>query len=126
MPITLCALIVALLVGLFAPAPELFYGIPLFFILILGGTLLLLSTLFLNLFPFLPFARLEQKLIPNLMHVLRDDFIIRWGSLGLFLFCFLYFVFAILGLDFSPLYQKGLLLGWIVSFGFCLDLLRLQ
>ncbi len=126
MPLTICSLIAALLVGFFAPAPELFYGAPLFFILTLGGALLLLATLFLNLFPFTSFVRLEQTLIPNLIHVLRDDFVIRWSSLGLFLFCFLYFVFAVLGLDFPPTYQKGVLLGWILSFGFCLDLLRIQ
>lgn len=124
MLITLCAIAIAILMELFTPTALTFHPLYLIALMLTGGTLIFLGTIFLNTLILNPLNQLEQKLIPNLMNLLRHNFPLRLGRFLLFLFPLLSFVCVAILLAVDVPYQKWLFLGWIVTFGLSLDVLR--
>lgn len=124
MLITLCAIAIAILMEMFTPTALTFHPLYLIALMLTGGTLIFLGTIFLNTLILSPLNQLEQKLIPNLMNLLRHNFPLRLGRFLLFLFPLLSFVCVAILLAVDVPYQKWLFLGWIVAFGLSLDVLR--
>ncbi len=124
MLITICAIIIAVLMELFTPTALTFHPLYLIALMLTGGTLIFLGTIFINTSILSPLGRLEQKLIPNLMNLLRHNIPLRLARFFLFLFPLLSFIGVAILLAVDIPYQKWLFLGWIIAFGLALDLLR--
>lgn len=125
MLITICAILISLLFVFFAPQGlniEMFY---LTIIILAGGSLIFFGTLFLNAMVLIPLQNLEQKLIPDLMNLVRGDRPLRIGRFILFLFAFISFASAALFFHMQNAEYKGwLFLIWLIFFGIALDVLR--
>lgn len=97
----------------------------LFLVFMTAGSIILLSAIYLKGSILAPIEHLEQKLIPNLMSLLR-----HWSSLSLcqfilFLFPLASFIMAAFLSKFeSHPYFEWLFLGWIILLGASLDSLR--
>lgn len=124
MLISLCAVAIALLLEFFTPLTPAFNPLYLVPLLLVGGTAILLATLFLTISVLNPLEHLEQKLVPNVMELVRRDFPLALGRFFLFLFPLLSYAAVAALLLLEVPYQKWILLGWIVAFGISLDLLR--
>lgn len=125
MLITICAILVSLFMVFFFPVPIDFEAIYLTVIMLVGGTSILLVTIFLNTFILIPFEYLEQKLIPNLTDIVRRDTPLRFGRIYLFLFVLItYLCVAFVSRIQDVRYQDWFFLAWLVCFGVALDILR--
>ena len=90
----------------------------------LVGTAILIMFPLLNSFYLLPLQRLEERLIPRLFELYRQDKILNVSRFFVFLFSFFSFLLAgafwFLDLPFKPIF----LAIWIVAFGIALDFIR--
>lgn len=126
MLITIFAVISAFLIGFFMTSAMIDANLHLIFALILTMSgAVLLGSLFLNTTILNSFETLEQKLVPNIITLVRQDRLLHLGRLLLFLFVFISIVYLIL----MPLirnleYQDWFLAGWVVFLGIALDILR--
>lgn len=99
-------------------------AIPLAIAMGTGSSLILFLTAYFNTYILGPLERLEQKLIPNLVHLYREDKILALGRLLLFLFPILSLMCITL-LLIPTIDQKNLLFViWMIVFGAAIDLLR--
>lgn len=125
MIVTLCSLIIAFVMGYLTPVAIDFDAHDLSIIMLAGGTSVLLASIFLISIVLIPLEHLEQKLIPNLMGLVRRDKAIRLGRIYLFLFAFLsYICVAFVSRIKDVTYQDWFFLAWLVLFGISLDILR--
>lgn len=125
MLVTLCSLIIALVMGYLTPVAIDFDAQTLSMIMLVGGTAILLAAVFLITVVLIPFQRLEQKLIPNLMEIVRRDKALRIGRLYLFLFPLISFICVAFVARIKEVhYQDWFFLGWLVLFGISLDIIR--
>ena len=123
MLITILAGLIALALIFFAPPITSFTLIILIGLIVLGGTIILLVSLLLNVLILGPLEKLEQRLIPNLMELVRLDKPLKVGRFFLFLFpLFSYACAILLSYDFI-IYREWIVGAWVVAFGFSLDLL---
>ncbi len=119
-------LIAAILVGLFTFFGFTDFSFPLFSIgMLAAGIAIFVGECLLYSLTLSPLATLEENTIPHLMRIVRRNFLSHMGNFLLFLFVFI----SIVGSSFlsviqDPQLKHGLMLGWIVFFGFALDLLR--
>ncbi len=125
MLITLCALLISALL-MFLVHPEI--NVDVFYltvIMLVGGTAVLMGTIFLYTFILIPLEHLEQKLIPNLMSLVRQDIPLRVGRILLFLFTLISYVgVALVSRLHNVVYQDWLFFGWLIFFGLALDIFR--
>lgn len=122
--ITICAILVSLSMIFFFP-PIHFDTIYLTLVMLVGGTSVFFTTLFLNTFILMPFEYLEQKLIPNLTEIVRRDAPLNLGRLYLFLFILITFLcVAFISRIQDASYQDWFFLAWLVCFAISLDVLR--
>lgn len=125
MLITLCALIISFSLVYFLPPGIDFDALYLTVIILVGGTSVFLGTVFLNTFILIPLEYLEQKLVPNLMTLVRRDPPLRIGRTILYLFSLIsFFCVAIVSRIQDVNYQDWFFLIWIVLFGIALDVFR--
>lgn len=124
MLITLCALIIALAIEFFLPLAMNFTPLLLSIWMVVGGAVILLSNLLIYTSILTPAAKLEQKLIPNLMHLLVQNRLLYFSRLFLFLFPLLSFAGATLLTSLDAPFQNKIFLLWIVLLGLSLDLLQ--
>lgn len=125
MLITIFATLIAIVMAFLTPPPLDFEGFHLAIIILVGGTAVFLGTVFLNTFILMPLQYLEQKLIPNLMDLVRRDKRLRIGRLILFLFTLVsYISVAFVSLIQNVHYQDWFFLAWLVLFGVALDVFR--
>jgi hypothetical protein len=124
MLISLCAVIIAVLLEFFTPLNHTFDPLYLVPLLLVGGTTVLLATLFLMISVLNPLEHLEQKLVPNVIELVRRDSPLALSRFFLFLFPFLSYTAVVASLLLEVPHQKWLLLGWIVALGISLGLLR--
>lgn len=123
--VTLCSLIFAFVMGYATPLAIDFDANDLSVIMLVGGTAVFLSTVFLITFVSIPFENLEQKLIPNLLELIRKDKALRLGRIYLFSFPLLsYICVAFVSRIKDVQYQDWLFLAWLVFFGISLDMIR--
>ncbi|MDP1879802.1 MAG: hypothetical protein Q8K60_02535 [Parachlamydiaceae bacterium] len=123
MIITVFSIILAVLLEIMTPVSltvNTFYVAPL---MITGGTFILLSAVVLQTLILTPLGFLEQKLVPNLMEIIRLDRPLYYGRLILFAFPLISYASAVLVLE-NIRYQNWLFLVWLVFFGISLDLIR--
>lgn len=123
MLISICALIIALAIE-FMPFALSFNPLFLSILMVASGSLILLGALYLNTSVLTPLSKLEQKLIPNLMELLRHNRLLYLGRLFLYLFPLLFFIAGAVFTQLDATYQHHVFLGWIVLLGISLDLLR--
>lgn len=92
-------------------------------LMIIGGTVILLLSAYINTSILQPLNKLELKLIPNLVDTYRHDIPLRFIKIGLFAFAFLSFLMgtALLSLDVS--HRLWIMWAWIILFAMALDLL---
>jgi hypothetical protein len=125
MVMTICAILIALLMGFFTPVVIDFDALYLTIIMLVGGTSTFLAAVFLNTMVLIPLERLEQKLIPNLMELVRRDRPLALGRFYLFLFSLVSMIcVAFVSRIQEVKYQDWFFLGWLVFFGGALDVLR--
>lgn len=125
MLITLFSLIVAIVMGWFTPVPIDFNDQLISTIMLTGGTAILLAAVYLNTNILIPFEKLEQNLIPNLMELIRRDKILGLGRLYLFLFPLIsYICVGFVDRIKDVIHQDWFFLAWIVLFGLCIDTIR--
>lgn len=122
---TLLAIIIAIIMVLLTPPAINFDAIHLTFTILVGGTSVFLAAAFLYTFILMPLGSLEEKLIPNLMDLVRRDKplrIGRWILLSFVLISYICVVFVsrIENVD----YQDWFFLAWLVFFGIALDVFR--
>lgn len=125
MLITLCAILIAFLMGFLTPVTIDFDAQILTIIILVGGTTILTSVVLLNSFILLPFSNLEQKLIPNLTNLVRHDRPLALSRLYLFLFTLIsYICVAFVSRIQNVQYQDWFFLIWLIFFGIALDVFR--
>lgn len=125
MLITLISLIIAIFMGYLTPVAIDFDAHDLWVIMLVGGTTTLLATFFFLFMVLIPLEHLEQKLIPNLMELIRRDKALSLGRLYLFVFVIISYIgVALISRIKNVTYQDGVFLGWLVLFGISLDVLR--
>jgi hypothetical protein len=125
MLITLCAILMSILLMFFAPLGIHLDETHLTVIMLTGGTALLLGTIFLYTFILIPLEHLEQKLIPNLMQLVRHDGTLHAGRVILFLFPLIsYLCVALIPHIENIHYQHWFFFGWLIFFGIALDIFR--
>ena len=125
MLISICAIIMSLLLIFFVPAGINFDAHTLTMIILVGGTSVFLATIFLNALILVPLEYLEQKLIPNVMDLIRRDRPLRIGRLILYFFTLVsYLCAAIVSRIQNVTYQDWFFLIWLVFFGIALDVFR--
>jgi hypothetical protein len=125
MLITLFAVIFATLLDYFIPSGSLLNTQMFSTIMIVSGLAIFLGECLLYTLALNPLARLDQKLIPNTMGLVRHNFLSHLGNLVLFLFVFISLVsYPLMQLMQQPYIEHWFVLGWIVFFGLALDLLR--
>jgi hypothetical protein len=122
--ITACSLTAVCIIHFLLPLTTPWNPTYLFCLLLTSGTVTLLASLFLDTVSLIPFTRLEQQLIANVTHRLRNDTILCLERLFILLFSFLSFIAAAVFTQLENVYQNGLILGWIVALGLVLDCLR--
>ncbi len=93
-------------------------------ILLVGGTSIFFGTVLLNLFILTPFQKLEVKLCPNLMEILRKDSPLKWGRLYLFFFVLVTYVCVAFAFRVEELRFHWFLLVWLILFAAAIDVLR--
>lgn len=124
MLMTICAVLISFLL-LFSTQHSIHFDTFYLNVMILtGGTAVFLATIFLHTFILMPLGYLEQKLIPNVMKLVRHDGALRIGRLFLFFFTLVSYVYVagvsrIQNID----YQDWFFLIWFVLFGISLDIL---
>jgi hypothetical protein len=101
-------------------------GVLLSAVIAVGGITILVLTAFFNIMVLSPLEKLEQKLVPNLMEIFRRNFLLQLERTLLFIFPVLSFFLAILILSPSVPHKVWFFLGWIILFGFAIDLFRLS
>lgn len=125
MLITICAILVSLFMVFFSPIPLGFEVLHSITIILVGATTIFLATIFLNTFILMPLEYLEQKLIPNLMDLIRRDVPLKMGRSYLFIFTLISYLCIVLISRIENLqYQDWFFLAWFVCFGLALDILR--
>lgn len=125
MLITICAILVSLFMVFFSPIPIGFEVLHSITIILVGATTIFLATIFLNTFILMPLEYLEQKLIPNLMDLVRRDVPLKMGRSYLFIFTLISYLCIVLISRIENLqYQDWFFLAWFVFFGLALDILR--
>lgn len=94
-------------------------------LLLVSGALILLGTLLLNSFGLIPLEKLERKLIPNLMEIVRHDKLLKFGQWALYLFGFISLAaIPFLHVIENSNYFRWIYFGWMIFLGIAIDLLR--
>lgn len=123
--ITICALLISMVFVFILPPGIDFSSFELMIIMLVGGTSVLLGTIFLFTFILMPLEYLEQKLIPNLLNLVRYDVPLRVARIILYLFSLIsFFCVAIVSRIQNVHYQDWFFLAWLVFFGIALDVFR--
>jgi hypothetical protein len=123
--ITLFAVIFAALLDFFIPLGSYLNTQMFSTIMLVSGLAIFIGVCLLYTLTLNPLARLDQKLIPNTMGLIRHNFLLHFGNLALFLFVFISLVsYPFMQLIQHPYIEHWFVLGWIIFFGFSLDLLR--
>lgn len=123
--VTLCSLVIALFLAYLTSLAVDFDAFHLAIIILVGGTSVFLSAIFIFTTALIPLARMEQTLIPNLMHFVRHDKRLAFGRIYLFLFSLVSFIcVAFVSRIVEANYHDWFFLVWIVLFGLSLDVLR--
>jgi hypothetical protein len=99
-------------------------GAPLAILIGTGGALILFLTVLFNTYALGVLERLEQKLIPNLMLLYRQDSALAISRLLLFIFPVISFLWVALILIPEVPHKTWFFLVWLVCFGIAIDLLR--
>lgn len=108
-----------------SPAGIHFETLYLTVIILTGGITIFLGTILLYGFILTPLEHLEQKLIPNLMHLIRHDKMLRIGRILLFTFPLISFLASpIISLLQNVKTQDWFFLGWLILFAIALDIYR--
>lgn len=94
------------------------------FVMIIGGTVILLAAAISTTLTLLPLERLEQNLVPNLMELFRKDRWLQAGRIWLFLFPLLSYVAAALLYADQFTFKHWIVPAWIFAFGISLDALK--
>jgi hypothetical protein len=123
MLITLVAILIANGLIFLAPVINSFSLIVLVALIVLGGTVILILSFLLNTLILGPLGKLEQKLIPNLLELVRLDRPLKIGRYFLFLFPLLSYLCAILLTIEQFPHREWLVAGWVIAFGLSLDLI---
>ncbi len=89
-----------------------------------GGALILFLTSFFYIMILSPLERLEQKLVPNLMEIFKKNSLLRLCRMVLFIFPVASFFIAALIIAPTMPHKTWFFLGWIILFGFVIDLFR--
>ncbi len=125
MLITICSILIAILMVFLTPPSLDFDAFHIIVIMLAGGVAVFFATVFLNIFILMPFQSLEQKLIPNLMSLMRRDRPLHFGRLFLFLFLVISFICAaFVSLIKNVDYQDWFFLAWLVLLGVAIDIFR--
>ncbi len=125
MIVTFCSLIIAFLIAYLTTLAVDFDAFHLAMIILVGGTSVFLSTIYLFTSTLTPLEHMEETLIPNLMHLVRHDKRLAFGRIYLFLFTLVsYICVAFVTRIAVSNYHDWFFLVWIVLFGLGLDVLR--
>ena len=125
MLMTLFTILISVLLFFFAPFSIHFETVYLVILFLVGGTVILLAIIFLFTWILIPLEYLEQKLVPNLIQLVRRDHFLQIERLYLFLFTLLsYLCVAFISRIENVNYQDGIFLIWLILFGIALDVLR--
>lgn len=121
---TVCAILASLFMVFFSPIPMGFEVLHSITIILVGATTIFLAAIFLNTFILIPLGYLEQKLIPNLMDLIRLDIPLWICRCYLFIFTLISYLCILLISRIENLkFQDWFFLGWFVFFGVALDIL---
>lgn len=123
---TLCAIIISIVFAFLTPHEmgfEVIHHSTTIFLV--GGTVILSATIFLNTWMLLPLNNLEQSLVPNLLEMIRRDHLLHFGRLILYLFVLVSYVCVVLIPHIQrDYYQDWFFLGWLIFFGLAIDVFR--
>lgn len=123
--ITLFMIAISIFMVFFAPPPLGFDTQYLMIIILVGGSIVFLGTVLLNTWILQPIGYLEQKLVPNVMQIVRQDKVLRIGRTVLFLFVLVsFFCVALVSRIQNPDYQDWFFIIWLILFGVALDVFR--
>jgi hypothetical protein len=122
---TIFAIIISIIIAFLTPPAIDFVAVHSAFIMLVGGTAILLATVFLNTFILMPLQYLEQQLIPNLMNLVRRDRPLKFGRVILYLFTLVSYLCVALVSRIENIYYKDwFFLFWLIFFGIALDVFR--
>lgn len=128
MLITFFSIIVSIFLVFYAPPPTGFDVQFLTVIILTGGTIVFLATVFLNVFLLAPLSHLEQNLVPRLLRHVAKDVRLRFSLI--FLFAFVLVSFSCVALvsrilpGSSSYAQDEFFILWMILFGVALDVLK--
>jgi hypothetical protein len=123
--ITIISVLLALLMAFYTEAFSLpldFYFLA--YLLVIGGTTILILTILLTIWSLIPLNQLEQKLIPRLVELYRRDRTILVSSWILFLFPLISYVLAVVLISLNSPHKELVFAFWMIYFGLSLDLLK--